>query len=213
MTIEVANRLIELRKRAGLSQEELADKIGVSRQAVSKWERAEACPDTENLIELSNLYGVSVDSILKGNKDTEAETVEAEVVDVDDRSKEEVVIEKHAKKSVASVILSGVLFPVLLLTYLLLGFFWRGPEGQYIGWACGWTLFLFGIFLSSIPHAIRVKHPSHVAFAPLVVATYVATSMIVQTYTGVLIWHPLWVIFFTIPIYHVICSAIEAARK
>ena len=65
MNIEIANRLLQYRKRMGLSQEELAEKIGVSRQAVSKWERAEAAPDTDNLIELSKIYGVSLDEMLR----------------------------------------------------------------------------------------------------------------------------------------------------
>ncbi len=64
MNIEIANRLVELRKKNGLSQEELAAKIGLSRQAVSKWERAEASPDTDNLICLAKLYGVSLDELL-----------------------------------------------------------------------------------------------------------------------------------------------------
>jgi len=64
MNIETANRLLEYRKKAGLSQEELAEKIGVSRQAVSKWERSEASPDTDNLVELSKIYGVSLDEML-----------------------------------------------------------------------------------------------------------------------------------------------------
>lgn len=50
MNIEIANRLVELRKKNNLSQEALAEKLGISRQAVSKWERAEASPDTDNLI-------------------------------------------------------------------------------------------------------------------------------------------------------------------
>ena len=64
MNIETANKLVELRKKHGLSQEELADKLGVSRQAVSKWERSEASPDTDNLIELAKLYDISLDELL-----------------------------------------------------------------------------------------------------------------------------------------------------
>ena len=64
MNIEIANRLVELRRKSGLSQEELAAKLGLSRQAVSKWERAEASPDTDNLICLAKLYGVSLDQLL-----------------------------------------------------------------------------------------------------------------------------------------------------
>ena len=58
MNIEIADRLIKMRKAHGYSQEELAEKLGISRQAVSKWERAESSPDTDNLIMLSRLYGV-----------------------------------------------------------------------------------------------------------------------------------------------------------
>ena len=71
MNIETANRLLQYRKKMNLSQEELAAKIGVSRQAVSKWERAEASPDTDNLILLADIYGVSLDELLKGEKETE----------------------------------------------------------------------------------------------------------------------------------------------
>lgn len=59
MNLEIANRLLALRREHGYSQEELAYKLGVSRQAVSKWERAESSPDTDNLLALARLYGVS----------------------------------------------------------------------------------------------------------------------------------------------------------
>ena len=72
MNIETANRLYQYRKKMGLSQEELAAKIGVSRQAVSKWERAEASPDTDNLIELANVYGLTLDELLMGKDDEPA---------------------------------------------------------------------------------------------------------------------------------------------
>lgn len=65
MNIEIANRLVNLRKSYNYSQEALAEKLGISRQAVSKWERAEASPDTDNLILLARLYGISLDDLLK----------------------------------------------------------------------------------------------------------------------------------------------------
>lgn len=65
MNIEIANRLVNLRKQNNLSQEALAEKLGISRQAVSKWERAEASPDTDNLILLARLYKISLDELLK----------------------------------------------------------------------------------------------------------------------------------------------------
>lgn len=65
MNIEIANRLVQLRKQNGFSQEALAEKLGISRQAVSKWERAEASPDTDNIILLARLYGVSLDELLQ----------------------------------------------------------------------------------------------------------------------------------------------------
>lgn len=64
MNVEIAERLAARRKQAGLSQEALAEKLGVSRQAVSKWERSESSPDTDNLIALAKLYGVLLDELL-----------------------------------------------------------------------------------------------------------------------------------------------------
>ena len=80
MNIETANRLLQYRKQAGLSQEELAEKIGVSRQAVSKWERSEASPDTDNLVMLAEIYGVSLDEMLglKPSAEEPEEEVSAE---------------------------------------------------------------------------------------------------------------------------------------
>mgnify|MGYP002623156747 CR=1 FL=1 len=66
MNIETANRLVELRHKMGLSQEELAQRLGISRQAVSKWEQAESSPDTDNLIMLAQLYGITIDELLNG---------------------------------------------------------------------------------------------------------------------------------------------------
>ena len=66
--MNIADRIQYLRKAKGLSQEELADKVGVSRQAVSKWESEQSTPDTEKIIVMSELFEVTTDYMLKGIK-------------------------------------------------------------------------------------------------------------------------------------------------
>ena len=58
-------KLLMLRKQKNFSQEELAEKIGVSRQAVSRWESGETMPDSPNLLQISNLFCVSADYLLR----------------------------------------------------------------------------------------------------------------------------------------------------
>lgn len=64
--MNIADRIQNLRKSRGISQEELADKIGVSRQAVSKWESEQSTPDIEKVILLSNYFETTTDYLLKG---------------------------------------------------------------------------------------------------------------------------------------------------
>lgn len=61
----LADKIIRLRKKNGWSQEELANKMNVSRQAVSKWEAAQTTPDLEKILQLGNLFGVTTDYLLK----------------------------------------------------------------------------------------------------------------------------------------------------
>lgn len=61
----LADKIIELRKRNGWSQEELADKLGVSRQSISKWEGAQSIPDLQRIMVLSEIFNVSIDTLLK----------------------------------------------------------------------------------------------------------------------------------------------------
>lgn len=112
MNIEIANRLVNLRKSNNLSQEALAEKLGISRQAVSKWERAEASPDTDNLILLARLYGVSLDDLLRTEDEIPMpEEEENEVVDTEakeeasDKNFEE---ENDHKKEYVHVGLDGI---------------------------------------------------------------------------------------------------------
>ena len=76
----LADKLIELRKKNGWSQEELADKLNISRQSVSKWESAQSVPDMNRILKLSELFGVSTDYLLKdelGPESLSSETIAA----------------------------------------------------------------------------------------------------------------------------------------
>lgn len=64
--MEFGNRLYELRKQKGLSQEELANRLDVTRQTVSKWEVGDSAPDMEKLIALGELFGISLDELVLG---------------------------------------------------------------------------------------------------------------------------------------------------
>ncbi len=96
MDLAMAQRLVDRRKAAGLSQEALAAQLGVSRQAVSKWERSESSPDTDNLIALAALYGVSLDELLYGEAASDADGSEDGSTETVDDAKEAEDSAEHA---------------------------------------------------------------------------------------------------------------------
>lgn len=96
MDLAMAQRLVDRRKAAGLSQEALAAQLGVSRQAVSKWERSESSPDTDNLIALAALYGVSLDELLYGEAASDADGSEDSSTETVDEAKEAEDSAEHA---------------------------------------------------------------------------------------------------------------------
>ena len=76
----LGERIAYYRKKAGYSQEGLAERLGVSRQAISKWETGEATPDAERIIALAAVLGISTDTLLLGKEEPERPYTEAETV-------------------------------------------------------------------------------------------------------------------------------------
>ena len=110
----LADKIIDLRKKAGWSQEELADKLGVSRQSVSKWEGAQSIPDMNKILQLSELFGVSTDYLLKDS--LEAPEPQAAPADADAEGATFVSMEE------ANAFLNHVLLCILSpITLILLG--------------------------------------------------------------------------------------------
>lgn len=184
MNIKTANRLYELRKQNNLSQEELANKLGISREAISRWERAESSPSTDNLIALSELYNISLD----------------ELVGKDSIDKEIIVPEQEEKKKTNKghiTIIDSLVFLAATIGFLLLGFL-----GGY--WSWGWLTFLLAVVVSTLLNAIEDKAFTHFAYPVLVVLVYLFLGL---AYPG--IWHPTWVMFLTIPVYYTIAEVID----
>lgn len=80
----LADKIIEERKKNGWSQKELANKLGVSRQAVSKWESSGSIPDLQRILQMSELFGVTTDYLLKDEIEEEPlnEYVETKTIKV-----------------------------------------------------------------------------------------------------------------------------------
>ena len=75
----LADKIIENRKKNGWSQEELADKLNVSRQSVSKWEGAQAIPDMKKILQMAELFGVTTDYLLKDDIEDEVATLSSNI--------------------------------------------------------------------------------------------------------------------------------------
>lgn len=75
----LADKIMTLRKKAGWSQEELAAQLNVSRQSVSKWEGAQSIPDMDKVVQMSRLFGVTTDFLLKDELEIEEHTQSAPV--------------------------------------------------------------------------------------------------------------------------------------
>ena len=78
MSIKQGEYLKKLRTEKGLSQDALGEVLGISRQSVSKWEQGNSTPDIDNIGKLAEFYGVSIDSLVKGEAQEEAENATAE---------------------------------------------------------------------------------------------------------------------------------------
>jgi transcriptional regulator with XRE-family HTH domain len=73
--MDIGLKIKQLREEQGLSQDSFAEKLHVTRQAVSKWESGKGCPDIENIISISNAFNVSLDELIKNSKQVEEKII------------------------------------------------------------------------------------------------------------------------------------------
>lgn len=232
MTIEIADRLCAYRKQHGFSQEELAEKLGVSRQAVSKWERAEASPDTDNLIALADVYGITLDALLHEDPQTQAKPLQNDVsfkngihirsksgdlVDIDftgvhvhANNGDHVDIDKdgvNVGKGDENAFENGHIFSAPKKHWLLLLPY---PVlcviafllWGFLGGSWGYNWLVFLTIPLYYTGIEAIIKKDASHFAYPVLVTLVYLICGLFLYC----WHPTWILFVTIPIYYFICE-------
>jgi len=138
----LAEKIQILRKQSGMSQEQLAEKITVSRQAVSKWEQGESFPDIDNIVQLSKIFDVSTDYLLK---DAASATAVRHAVSNENappsreagfsRDVEAGFSRDSGSSSDYDYAGSGVTYIVATIIFMLIGFFFNL-------WHPGWIVYL-----------------------------------------------------------------------
>lgn len=116
MNMEFNNKLYELRKQKGFSQEELASRLNVSRQTVSKWEVGESAPDMEKLIAISDLFEISLDELVKGETPKQSDVSEQVVKsELYSDIKEHVLTDNNKAKARKGLKIAGIVVAVIVL--------------------------------------------------------------------------------------------------
>ena len=118
--MEFNNKLYDLRKQKGFSQEELANRLNVSRQTISKWEVGESTPDMEKLVAISDLFGVSLDEMVKGEEPKSAGTSEQIVKsELYSDIKKHVLTEDNKFKAKKGLKIAGIVAGIIVLIDLI----------------------------------------------------------------------------------------------
>ena len=195
----LGERIKELRIKNNLSQEDLASKLNVSRQAISKWEKDIALPDTNNLIMLSKLFGITLDELVNQDRSESCSNSKEEVTSnsIDD---DKAIVSNENKdftKKPSFIITLSIIGALCFLSFFLVGFL--VPNG----WKFSWIIWLFIPIVNSIFDSIKKRRISVFLFPVLVVAIYCFLGL------GFNLWHPYWFLFLLIPAFYVIAEPID----
>ena len=150
-----ADKLILLRKKAGWSQEELADQMNVTRQSVSKWEGAQSVPDLEKMLRLSELFGVSTDYLLKDNiEEAESAAASDDTPSLRRVSMEEanafLSVKAQTAKPIAYAAFLCILSPIVLLILNAISESTAGVLREDIATGAGMTVLMILVAIAAV---------------------------------------------------------------
>lgn len=185
--MKLAERIQYLRKMKGISQEELAEKAGVSRQAVSKWESDQSTPDVEKIIIMSDYFGVTTDYILKG-----IQTVESK--------------EQKSRELASKVLyISSAAFVVIGLFCAFGGWYAQQTMEAVWGAMIVQVVGIAGFFIASI--LSREKAPIYIAWILINGIVFMPVS-IMTGYIADLVFRQGWISPYPIGIVHTLAFAV-----
>lgn len=210
MITNLGERIVTLRKEMNLSQEALAEQIGVSRQAISKWERGEASPDIQNLAALAERFGMSIDEFVHAEEELSEKKIKLVGLELRKNAEKLIIV------AIAIFILSAFGFIALpfseKINILLFGVLIAAGVLM-----CVKAGFMFERFYMlnkealnrdedlepRTSHSKRKKEAIGTAVALLCTLIYLFISFVYG------LWHPGWLVFLLIPITYVLLDALE----
>lgn len=140
--MKLSEKIVTLRKQKGWSQEELADKLNVSRQAVGKWETETALPEVDKILQMATLFDVSTDSLLKDDVQL-PQTQQPDTVCVADKKT------KFKSKKIQKIgkLFNSILWLIAVAVYLI----WSFVSGQ---WGTTWLVFIGAAILTAVGNVV-----------------------------------------------------------
>ena len=198
-----ADNLQYLRKKNKITQEELAEELNLSRQSVSKWETGEAYPETDKLIALCDIFGVTLDELLRGDLTKEVENEEVNEVKEEDEKPTCCECDRascngchgdvHSKRTMIGAVISSSVMLVCAIIYLCLGF--------ALGlWHPTWLVFFGGIIVCIWSGGLTEEESGETKkekIGGLICGTVMVSALLIFLTIGFVcsIWHPTWIAF------------------
>ena len=191
-----ARNLTHYRKALGLTQIELAEKLNYSDKSISKWERGESSPDTDNLIALAELYHMTLDQLLGGEPSplTPPQPAPRQAAAVAQPAEQPKTKEKrHALHGKLGKSLFKFPFPVVVaIVYVALG--------MTVGWHPTWLVFLLIPIYYHFAGACMTKSQKAFMMAQPIPEVIITVFLVLGVCAK--LWLPAWVLFLIIPVYY-----------
>jgi len=183
--MSLAEKILTLRKKKNLTQEELATELNVTRQAVSAWELGENVPEISTLVKLSEVMGVSLDYLLKEGNDDLAQTPPARESEGRFEAYESFVEDLEDETDIGgfSISLKDGIWPIAILAFLVAGFF------DILPWSTAWLIFVVAWIVEEIVDWFRTGRLS--------ISIYSVAGLVFLAigFLDIVSWSRAWLVF------------------